>query len=341
MNAAAQPAEIKNLTGLRAFAAMSVVLLHVRYPPLADQYGEMAFLFVNYGLGVQVFFVLSGFILGYVHDKDFDEGISAAAYLRFAWLRLSRIYPVHLFFLLLIAAQVVPGMIGSETDTPGAFVANVTLTQAWGGIDQLSFNGPAWTISAEWFAYLCFPLLAFLTRRWHPVFWCVMICALVAIIPTVTKQGFKYGLQVLDCLNYFSLGFFTYRIALRLPSSGFVWRLGGTVLGPVILALLYHDALGIFSYAFSALTALLILSLFKAGPVFGFSNPVSVYMGKTSYSLYMSHFPALSLLRYETGTVWPLWAEVGILVAVSLIVYHLIEEPARIAMRRILKNPQA
>ncbi len=55
--------QIDNLTGLRAFAALSVVLLHLRYEEAADPYGRLAFIFRNQGLGVDVFFVLSGFIL--------------------------------------------------------------------------------------------------------------------------------------------------------------------------------------------------------------------------------------------------------------------------------------
>jgi peptidoglycan/LPS O-acetylase OafA/YrhL len=61
--------EIRALTGVRGFAALWVVLLHYRYGDLADEYGAWSFLFRRGGLGVPLFFVLSGFMQARIPTK--------------------------------------------------------------------------------------------------------------------------------------------------------------------------------------------------------------------------------------------------------------------------------
>ena len=84
------PQILKPLTAMRFFAAMWVVAFHFT-PSLG---GGMPALVAKGYLGVELFFVLSGFILSHVYMESFGD--RRFRYPDFLWARLARIYPVHL-----------------------------------------------------------------------------------------------------------------------------------------------------------------------------------------------------------------------------------------------------
>ena len=329
--------QIDNLTGLRAFAALSVLLFHIRYGDLADMYGSFAFLFKNMSLGVDVFFVLSGFILAYVHHSDFVKQAAGLALQSFLWARLARIYPVHLL-MLLVVAFVLPQFDlyrWGPSDTVPALYANVLLIHAWGLVAPLTFNQPSWTISAEWLAYVSFPAIAFSTRNWRAG--AFILLAVVCICAAPLAVGVvKYGGFAVRCLLLFTVGFCAFRVGETIPAHR-LWRVGGIAAGP-LLVFLFWDQLPYLQYLFPITTAFLILCLFKAGPIFIYSNPVAVYLGKISYSLYMSHIFAFSVLRLLVGQMLPLRYEIPLVLVVAALMYHFVEQPTR---RMMLKRGPA
>jgi len=158
-------ANIRPLTSLRFFAALWVVLFH--YWPKLDVAGTPALVEKGY-LGVELFFVLSGFILCHVYLSAFGEG--RFRYGSFLWNRLARVYPLHLATLAgMIVLGVAAGLAGIGIDAGilrwDALPANLLMVQAWGFAPAAAFNHPSWSISAEWFAYLTFPVFAFAAWR--------------------------------------------------------------------------------------------------------------------------------------------------------------------------------
>lgn len=155
---------IAALTGLRAVAAVWVVLFHYRsdiltlVPALRPLEPVMA---AGY-LGVDVFFVLSGFVLAYNYSERLScwRPRQAASFVQ---NRVARVWPVHLVTLHadLLQAWVVGTLgitAGGHRRTVSAYLENLTMTHSWWN-DRPSFNAPAWSISAEWAAYLACPLL--------------------------------------------------------------------------------------------------------------------------------------------------------------------------------------
>ena len=85
--------------------------------------------------------------------------------------RFARLYPLHLAtlgFYVMVGAAASIGLLSVVRDSKYAFnelPANLLLVHAWGFSSQLSFNYVSWSISAEWFVYLLFPLIAWAAAR--------------------------------------------------------------------------------------------------------------------------------------------------------------------------------
>ena len=94
-NSTSRPEFLPALTGVRAFAALWVVALHLTAIESVLFHGTSADALMFLGhpgfLGVDVFFVLSGFIISYNYARTFDQPAERADYGRFLWARLSRI----------------------------------------------------------------------------------------------------------------------------------------------------------------------------------------------------------------------------------------------------------
>ncbi len=169
--------EIKALTGLRIVAALWVVLFHFRpllweaSPRLKDDLEPL----LNAGAqGVDLFFILSGFVLTWNYLDRMGPSFATRATLHFLWLRLSRVWPVYLVTMHIAALWIIFTLHVGNVPSPDAdkltaisYVRQVFLVQLWFEpfFDGTSFDGPAWSISAEWLAYLLFGVLVLVIFR--------------------------------------------------------------------------------------------------------------------------------------------------------------------------------
>ena len=348
-----QPQALKPLTALRFFAAMWVVLFDY-WPKLAGVAGTPGVIAKGY-LGVEVFFILSGFILCHVYLPHVEEGRYRHG--PFLWARVARIYPMHLATLIAIAAMAVAAAIAGmavDPDVVGwqALLANLSLTHAWGLAPSSAWNHSSWSISAEWFAYLCFPAFAWLAVKMRDRPWLAVAGALavgaalyvafqaLAGFP-LTQATFRWGgLRIVPC--------FLYGCALYL-----LWRSGavhGRILGSLGAlisgaGLLIGAQLSLPDAALAAIGGVLIFSLaVLSNEDIGKKTPRAlVYLGEISYSIYMVVVPwdllfvngasmALHLpdKRLPLG-LWLIFACAVIPLAAGA--YHLIEKPARERVR--------
>ena len=175
-------ADLKPLTSLRFFAAFAIVLLHAK---LYARWEWLAPLELPLGQGVSFFFVLSGFILSHVYSAR-----PAIGYGRFLQLRIARLWPVHVFTLLVAAAFVEPAAFDGVGifSRPSTFLANITLTQSLFPYPAFlySWNAVSWSLSTEMGFYLAFPLLLPLLPRYWPLF---------LTLPIALVAGVGYGME--------------------------------------------------------------------------------------------------------------------------------------------------
>lgn len=337
------PAEIRELTALRFFAAIWVPLVHVRFFFDSDP-GRTSGLFAYSWLGVEWFFALSGFILCHVYG-----GRRPLQYGAFLWNRLARIYPVHLVTLGLMV--LLAGALGSPAP-PVAIAWHAALVQAWGWSRVEYLNFPAWSVSAEWFAYLLFPLaLVFLDiAKARP--------KLVAIVTLSAALGFAFaylhiehhefngetvGWGYLRIIPSFAVGCALYALA-----RDTVWTVRLADRGIWLCLMLAVAVMLVRPRAWSILPELWGVLFFAALRSRGtgaslLRHPVLQYLGRISYSIYMTHWPFWSGLLL-LGRVFaphlhrlPHWCVAPAYVAiipVGAAAYHLVEKPARAWMRR-------
>ena len=291
-------ASLDSLTGVRFFAAAAVVLFHFRSHvvalfPAARPWEPVAGVGDS---GVDLFFILSGFIISYTYADRFRVW-SARAYREFLMLRLARMYPVHLVILLglglaVVAARTVLGQGGvlSESDG-GNFLQNLLLVSAWRGDDDyLSWNYPAWSISAEWFAYLLFPLVvagtAWIRTSWQAV---PAACVVLGVYLAATDAGSAGGaLPRVVC--EFVAGTLLAKAFTHMRDRR-LWDVLATAAALTGLALALWAGGGAQTVALVHVFAALVLFLSRARGPFAavLAWAPLVLLGEASYSLYMTH----------------------------------------------------
>lgn len=176
--AAERPTRLESLDALRGAAALVVVLWHWQHfffvgatlgPIPSAGYPLFSVFFPFYGHGevaVDLFFSISGFIFYWLYARAIASTAVSAG--RFFILRFSRLYPLHLLTLLVVAILQLAyrraghGYFVYTGNTASNFVINLLFIPAWvsGGF---SFNAPVWSVSVEVFLYgLFFVLCRFL-----------------------------------------------------------------------------------------------------------------------------------------------------------------------------------
>jgi len=348
-----QPEQIKPLTSLRFFAAVWVVL----YTYIKELNLPVHFGLIDHGyLGVDLFFVLSGFILSYVYLEGFGTG--RFNYGTFITHRLARIYPLHIatlaFTLMLVGVAALRGVqLDANAGNLAALPAHLLLVQGWGLAPTPSFNHPSWSISAEWFAYLSFPAVAFAawrlrTRPMLAVGLAVLLVVVMYIVFeavagfSLAHATFQWG--ALRIVPAFVLGAALY-LAHR---AGAVAR-PAVAMGGAMAASLIVIAASSFSRADVVIViacGLLVLSmsgLGRDGTGILSSKPL-VYLGEISFATYMIYVPwkwvylkaVNALLRTDHQPLPFIWWFAGLLalVPLSMLAHHLIEVPFRRVVRR-------
>ena len=157
---------IRALTGVRFFAALWVVIYHIarhNQALLVEHHTEAHYLVypvTSAGVrGVDLFFILSGFVLALNYMDRMGARLEVRTALRFLWLRLARIWPLYMLVivaagLLRIVRSELWGSAGTNPVTWTNLLRQALMVQQWFPPDRgpNSWVGPAWSLSAEWLA---------------------------------------------------------------------------------------------------------------------------------------------------------------------------------------------
>ena len=190
---------LRPLTSVRFFAAFHVLVYHSSEwidPIVPDGLGFLSHLLHTGYTGVNLFFVLSGFILAYTYlEPDQPARVDSRS---FWWARFARIYPLYIVSLLVIGPKVVGHFLDTNAwhtalaKVVSSLAPAATLTHAWIPPVRAIWNSPGWTLSAEAFFYLCFPWLAVLVWKLPPrrAVWLAGASWLAGLLPTLVSFSF-------------------------------------------------------------------------------------------------------------------------------------------------------
>ena len=336
------------LTSLRFFAALAVVLYHSGAG--FAEHSAFAPVFVvnalnNGWLGVPFFFILSGFIITYVHgDLSFDASQLAEFFLA----RFSRLYPVYLLSLALSAPFV-------SQFSPATDWRQFVFLQAWfPHFSATEWNFVSWTLSVEAFFYVLFPLLIHALRKLSDralLIGLLLVAGLLALIWSNMTPELGNGELTLGGQSYFIPV-----PVLRAPE--FIY---GMFFGVVFLRGRFrlpgwtaYAALAIIALAATCSTqpAVEAVALIAFGPLIMalatspkasairrlLDRPLLTLLGGASYSLYLLQFPVHEWIAAATPARLEFWGRLAFapaLILVSVLVYRGFEEPARRRLRKL------
>lgn len=210
--------KLYSLQPLRAIAFFAIFLWHCG---------------VNLGnigaLGVSIFFILSGFLMVYNYlpksECEIVNHISVLYNLRFSIKRILKLYPIHIFMLMISAIISVHGLLKTYTDLTIwakwfiSLIVDIFLLQSWVPLQSVyySFNGVAWFLSVCVFLYFIFP---FVLRSIHT--YKTIYSAVWSIILVISMQ---FAIGMISSI-YFSSDF-CYYITYICP----IYRAGDFIIG--------------------------------------------------------------------------------------------------------------
>ena len=374
--------EIAALTGLRGFAALWVLLFHVwgaagpRRMTLDVAGWSLDFtpLFSIGWAGVQVFFVLSGFLLAQPHARWLAGAAARPRFGPYLARRCARVLPGYWLQLLVLIALIrwrdgywVPDGVGAALAYAGMFFVPEPL-----GVRPL--NDVWWTLPIEFSFYLVLPLLAGLLRGWRVAVllllgigsmaaWRWLTILLLAADPPGSR--FLLGYQLPGTLDAFALGM---AAAVLYRNAGFARWLGegswrrellagaGAALGVALLYWVHHGYRAYWTAApitflwtplfCLAVAAVILAAAAGSRPLrWLLANPVALYLGTISYGIYLWHNPLLRGLSHllppgdDYALPWLLPLCAALTVAVAALSWHWLEQPVIARVRMALARP--
>ncbi|WP_348252742.1 acyltransferase family protein [Trichocoleus desertorum] len=329
------------IDGIRAFAVTAVIINHFNKDLLPSGY-----------LGVDVFFVISGFVItsslagrSSQNFRDFLVG--------FYTRRIKRLVPALVLFVLITGVLVClfnpSPSFSLKTGIASLFgLSNLYLlkqsTNYFAASTELNIFTHTWSLGVEEQFYLLFPFLAWFTgfgrlatKGARNLFWVTGTLSVASLIAFVyvyqTNQPAAYFLMPsrlwelsAGCLLFLSLK----------PSNRFLRALGHLppliTTGAVVAVLFVPLQFAVqATVAVVVLTAVLITCLRPGTAAYGlFTHPQVVYIGLISYSLYLWHWGVLSLSRWIIGIHW--WTvpfQIALMLLLSITSYRYVETPLR------------
>jgi len=304
----AKTGEIRSLTGLRGIAACLIMIFHLSHGQIQNSF---AYRFVDHGyLAVDMFLILSGFVLGITYVSRLERG--QINFFDFLSYRVMRIWPLYVALTFVYAAIMLARGVAFDAWFGFTLFANATMIDAWALSPPII--GPGWSISAEWAACLLFPVLGSvaIASSWRvtAATFAVASATLIGVsalpwqwvgtnpkIDLLDVHDWTTLAPVVRCLADFVFGLIAFKIFAYAPRTTAIMGrdlFGIVIAGAILVCMFLHGTDLLLVLLFFAL--ILHLSSDR-GPVARGLQWRPIYnLGLWSYAIYLVH--------YRTESVW-------------------------------------
>ncbi len=281
----------------RAFAALMIAAIHfdVNSPLVNHSLAN--------GYFVQFFFCLSGFVIYYNYRDKIKNFTNIKI---FMMKRFFRLYPLHLFFLILFLFIEVTKYIAineynlstnSEPFTKNnfyTFVTNILLLQTF--LYEYTFNTPSWSISAEFYTYLIFAILIIFKFNLRISLFVLLLISLIRINDQSNFGDSHSGYRsFLDCIYSFYWGLFSSYLYIKYNDKK-LYKITKNIISFILIFVTFFSLTKMQNDYLFMLPIIFSLLIFFSCDLNNTSflgkllcNKFLVYLGSISYSIYMSH----------------------------------------------------
>ncbi|WP_042262303.1 acyltransferase family protein [Paraburkholderia heleia] len=271
--------KLKSLTVLRAVAAITVIFFHIM-SPTGHTFGEF---------GVDIFFVISGFVIALVLDNP------ALTAQRFLADRIARIVPLYwvLTFGVFVGALIAPELLNSTTADLGNLLKSlffIPYRKESGQIFPMLFVG--WTLNYEMLFYVVTAVSLMLVRRHRLVLTSALILAIFCAAKASHSDGVFAAFYMNQRMFEFPLGFLAYQtwksgVRIKLPLAGCVAAAAYAWMAYIN----WHDLSDAPLLYYGLPAFVLIGSTLSLEPAMGSGSltRAAIFIGNASYAIYLSH----------------------------------------------------
>lgn len=333
-----------DINGLRAWAVLAVILYHFGVPGFGGGF-----------VGVDVFFVISGFLMTGIVVVGLERG--GFSLVGFYLARARRILPALIvlcavllalgwWFLLPIDYKV----LGTHAVFSMAFLSNIKFWREAGYFDAASHEKwllHTWSLAVEWQFYLLLPLVLLAVWKWRPGRRPVLVAMAMGLLASLALSVVATPLRPTAAFYLLPTR------AWEMLAGGLVYLLANrwaltvrqrTVLEAAGMALVIASIVGFDASSpwpgWRALVPVLgtVGVLLAAQPISRWTgNPVAQWLGTRSYSLYLWHWPIVVALTYLEWQADPKAIAAGLVLTLVLgdLSYRLVETPARVQLARL------
>ena len=310
-----------HIDGLRALAVVLVLFFHLEFEPFTGGF-----------IGVDVFYVISGFLITSIIKNDLELGRFSLK--RFYMRRARRLLPA-VFFTVAVCFVVAgflftPFHYQSFANSAISAILAVSNIQFWYESDYFDISARVkpllhtWSLSVEWQFYLIWPSMLILffaaKKRWFPPI-AIGFMGVLSLWVTLSFQdgevllpGFGEWIKLTfsgptTTFYHFPFRIFEFAIGASLiwiprpnPAKGLSGLLLAVGIGMIVYSAVVFDEYTLFpSYnalvpAVGAALAILAGSAHYLGTVL--RNPINIYIGQISYSVYLVHWPLIVFSEY-------------------------------------------
>jgi peptidoglycan/LPS O-acetylase OafA/YrhL len=313
--------QITSLTALRGIAALFVAAYHFNQYVLPVVNTEWTLAHLRGYLWADFFFILSGFIMTYVYQKQFETGITIQSFFAFMRLRFARLYPVHLltlgwlivlYIIVVKLCQVTLEPVLQSVFNPSSIVLHLLMLHGFNTVWSTTWNIPAWAIGSEWLMYLVFPFLVFSMQKKRLLFIILLFIAILCAYAYVTMpmsdvylantwlqhlpnsiDHYVFPLNFIRCFAGFLLGMMTHYLYELKWANNLLKRNDLFAFSVLSFFVFCH-------FSFPDWCTVMLFPMMILSAAYN-ENLVAKYLGNKhlqaigswSYSIYMGHIPLL------------------------------------------------